>query len=202
VGRWSLTNIERIAVSPWGTNHELEIAPLLPGHLFASTVLLTNRRGEWQSLMELFATLQRTVTVQFAELHVINDGDPHATANVQISYEISEGDLGQVVWRFVTPFQQVSDPDRYALPAHLSHEIGPKPITEDTQTIGIRVAGQDEDSWIEGATENAASSIKRLVIPKGRGKETVNNRETTLHAHPTDGDLEFEVTLKYSVKYA
>lgn len=197
-GKWQLANVEHAVASPWGVDHNLEATPLWPGNLYASTILLINKQGEWQSLRELFVSLERTVTIDFTKLKVINDGDEHASANVQVSYEISEGDQGHVIKRFLTGFQEVTDGQTYAL--SYSHSIGPKTITEDTRAIGIRTAGQDEDGFLE-ASENAASYIKKLVIPTGRGKEVVTDRETTVHARPTSGDLEFEVTLKYSIAY-
>jgi hypothetical protein len=197
-GLWRLTKTEHTLVSGWGKNHELEATPLLPGNVFASTILLVDKSGRWQSMSEYFSTLQRTVKVDLVELHIDNDGDTAANSRAGFRLEIHEGQA--VPATFEVPERDIGDGDDIDLTnENFSATMGPKTITEDNHDVAVFVWGYDEDG-IE-ANEHAESGLIPLSIPNGRLNETVTNADTWLQAYPTEGDIEFKARVRHSVNY-
>jgi hypothetical protein len=197
-GLWRLTKTGQTLVSGWGTNHELEATPVSPGNIYASTILLVDKAGNWQSWSEHFSTLERTVTLELVELHVVNDGDSLATSRAGFRLEVHEGQA--ITTTFIVAERQVDDGGDYDLTSeNYVAAMGPKQINEDNHDVAVSVWGYDEDG-IE-ANEHAASGLIPLVVPAGKGRETVTDAITWLHAVPREGDLEFKARVKHSVKY-
>lgn len=204
LGMWQLTDVERTVISSKGTNHKLEVAPLWPGHLYASTVRLSNKKGQWQSFHELFVTLRRTVDVTFSKLKIINDGDPHDVGEADFTFQVIEGKLG-VVKTMTRPEQDIDDNNPFdeitlAPASSFSHTIGPKSITEDNQSIGVRISGHEHDGFLE-ADEFAGNGLKLLQVPTGMGKETITTDTSVFAPSTSDADFTFSAIVKHSIKY-
>jgi hypothetical protein len=203
-GMWQLSDVERTAISSKDTNHELEVTPLWPGHLYASTIRLSNKKGHWQSFHELFVTLRRTVDVTFSKLKIINDGDPFAEGEASFTFQVIEGKLG-VVKTMTRPERDIRDENPFdeitlAPASSFSHTIGPKSITEDNRSIGVRISGHEYDGFLE-PDEFAGNGLKLLQVPTGMGKETITTDTSVSAPSTSDDDFTFSVIVKHSIKY-
>jgi hypothetical protein len=55
-------------------NHDRILSPLLPGNDFFYLMRVVDADGNWQVISDTSRTKQRTVTIDFEVLHIINDG--------------------------------------------------------------------------------------------------------------------------------
>ena len=55
--------------------HDVEVSPLLAGHLQMAVALIVDPQGNWQSLSRPFATKPRSVRIEIRDINITNCGD-------------------------------------------------------------------------------------------------------------------------------
>ena len=74
-----------------GTDHKVEINPLLPGHPYFFAAVVTDAFGNWEVVQETFTTKRRQLTVQFPAIHIYNDGDPNSYGEGEFWFRVFTG---------------------------------------------------------------------------------------------------------------
>jgi len=194
--------------------HDVDAAPLVPGTRYFAVTLLIGESGAWQSTSEPFITKQRTVTIQFTDFEVVNDGDEdpwgdgddaEVTLKVFKGKDQVGGDLkwgpGQISDVGGARTVNVNFPDVVVLPELLNGKDTP---------IGIGLSALERDyfMWVLASTDEAEyqetfhpglplhTKLLSSHFPWGRGNERVPPPAATnfdIWASPIGGDGELRI---------
>jgi hypothetical protein len=208
-------------------SHNLQLEPLLPGNDFWALGLVFDKAGRYDTFVHPFRTLIRKVTINFNELHVINDGAlGDTTAEFNIWVREGNETIAHYFFGAIDNFPISDRPD----PGHETEEhiplpqqgvspviIGPKRVTPDNHDIGILIRGlarhkiesnepcanyfpasQFPDDTPHVRTPNDA----RFGFPTGSA-ESVSNATFVVRARPeiTGNEFEFDVWSLVTVEY-
>jgi hypothetical protein len=145
-------------IRPLDLQHEVQVDPLLPGNPFQALVRVVDQGGNWQELVVSFHTHQRKVTINFKELHVINDSATGGGITAEFHIWVREGEttVSDCFFGDIDSFEINDRPD----PGHGSEEhillgqlaggnpprcapviLGPKQITPTNHDVGILTRG-------------------------------------------------------------
>lgn len=190
------------------TLHQLQATPLLPGKRYFATVYVSNAQGDWQFFTLDIHTKQRTVSIQFKELVILDDSDPNSLGNNgRFRFQIYA--VGDVPRRLLKQFDFQIDDFTDKAPANrisladlgFSHVVTPA-----NHDIGISLHGIEEDGWFE--TDDIAETTfglpVKLRLPFGQFKESVVDAKQTISAYERqdDDDLRFDVNVTFTVSYS
>ncbi|HEY0078682.1 MAG TPA: hypothetical protein VGB73_08550 [Pyrinomonadaceae bacterium] len=184
------------------TNHSVEILPLSPGNHYFFVAVVSDVFGNWDVLEVEFVTLRRKLTIEFATLHIYNDGDGSSVGEGEFWFGVYEGE--QIVKEFYLPTHDIDDwseSDR-PYPVGFAH-IG-VPTVVQTGQAGVRVDshGIEHDGLFEN--NEAAGFLPVFVpIPSGRYVETVTNEVFRMDCPiaTVDDDFHYGVDVRWSVEY-
>jgi hypothetical protein len=209
-------------------NHSRLVEPLLPGNAVFYLMRVSDDEGNWQTVIDLFVTKKRKVTIGFDVLHVINDG---AQGDTTAEFRIWVMEGGSVVRGYffgdVDNFE-ISDrpsPGKEAtefIPLALQcapFTLGPTTVTDATSEVGIltrglvfRATGSNEpsrnyfpigDGFPDSVPGGAMLVPVHAQFPFPTGvSETVHNVPFVVTTTP-QGSIEFkyDVTAHFTVEY-
>ena len=202
--------------------HDVDAAPLVPGTRYFAVTLLIGESGAWQSTSEPFITKQRTVTIQFTDFEVVNDGDEDPWG---------KGDDAEVTLRVFKGQDQVGGDLKWG-PGGISDVggartvfvnfpdvvVGPEALNGKDTPIGIGLYALERDyfMWALASTDEAEYQetfpkglplhTKLLRFPFGRGIERVPppGANFDIWASPIggDGELRIKANVRFGVEYA
>jgi hypothetical protein len=217
-GLIDLTSPVHTRHSPFGTMHEVEAEPLVPGTHYHVVVRLSDTQGNWQVIREEFDTLKRKVTVHDDSDFDLFGADDNGEA--KFWFKVFEGNamVKEFSWGEVEISDKSYNPAKKEiwLPNTFSHTIGPKPFDGNDPGIGVGLEGKEYDkvqflfTWFTTTDHSEywkpglpGDKIQELVFPTGRGKENVSNAVQSVAASPINGDgsLHFTAQATYSVSY-
>jgi hypothetical protein len=195
---------------------------LLPGNNYFFLMRLVDDDGNWQIVSDQFRTKQRTVTIDFEVLHIINDGAQGDTT-AEFRIWVMEGNLSVKDYFFGDvdnfPITDRPDPDKrdmefIPLGDQVSHAasfcapfiLGPKDITENTNEIGILTRGlifrafpntnEHASNFVLGDDfPNPTASVPpeaRFRFRTGLGENMQQHVPLVVRARPQTDDVEFE----------
>lgn len=205
------------------THHDLQVEPLLPGNDLFYLMRVFDEDGNWQIVSDPFRTKQRKVTIDFKELHIINDGVPgNTTAEFRIW--VMEGDIAVKDYFFgdVENFEISDSPDKgdedqeFIQLASIcpTFILGPKDITEEIHNVGILTRGLIErnvgdNEWAAnfyfGNFPNPKSNVPHFAkfrFPVGGGENVQNVPLVLRTLSQVEGvEFEYDVTVLFTVEY-
>ena len=184
-------------------DHRHEITPLIPGHHYFFVVLVVDTLGNWDFVVEEFDTKLRTVSIEFTELVIYDDGDDLNTGEGEFWMDIYEAK--KLLVSYHQPTMTIDDWSLTGRPYAISYGpsvIGPKAVTDGQEWIGIFSHAVEHDGWFE-VDDKAATILgpRNLPIPTGRLKEVVTNGAFVVDCPPTSGSLHYSVKTEYSINY-
>lgn len=192
------------------TDHRSEFTPLLAGHHFFFAAIVVDAFGNWDQRVMQLDTLKRTVTIDFPEVIVNNDGDESSVGEAEFWFKIIEGGTPAIV-EFNRPTQDVDDWSETGRPYALAfpdgkpfhHVIGPKPAVKGQDWISVLIHGTEYDDWPEEDEKAGGPFAQRLTIPSGRFVEAVSNQVFWVRCG-TGGinDFNFSAKVVFSVSYS
>jgi hypothetical protein len=204
--------------------HTLQLQPLFAGNDFFALGLVVDKDGRWETFTVPFTTKQRKVTLDFSELHILNDGAlGDTTAEFNIWVRQGDKTIKHFFFGDIDNFRISDSPDpgheteeHIPLAAHCAQvQIGPEVITSDNHDIGILIRGLCRHT--AGSNEPCANYLPpsdfpdnrstppgaKFFFPTGTGESPPGFRTLVNHAMPqVDGDeFEFNVTTNVTVEY-
>ncbi len=93
-------------------------------------------------------------------------------------------------------------------PYGLAHVVSPKPLTPQTEHLGIALRGVEEDTGVFFDTDDIAETLfgtaSKLELPTGRYKENFTGKIQKIYALPRSGadDFTFHVHVEYAAFYS
>jgi hypothetical protein len=203
------------------TVHSIEVEPLIPGTQYHYVVTILDvgsaaSTGRWEQQSGSFTTKQRTTFINFKQLVVTDDSDPNSSAGPgRFAFQIRETGRNQssrVERDFQFTIKSFTDKAPKNIidlsPYGLAHIVSPKPLTPETEHLGISLRGVEEDASAffdpDDIAETPYGTAVRLELPTGRFKESFAGRQQTVHAQPrTSADLlRFHVHIEYAAFYS
>jgi len=184
-----------------GVDHKVDFTPLLAGHRYFFTAMVSDWFGNWQVVQnEELYTLNRKLTVEFIKLHIYNDGDPFGHGKAKFYFQVMEEN--EIVQSFHLPYIDIDDWGETDRPYSIYFKYSGVPKPVESPFVFVRAMGTEEDGWLE-ADETAGLAFKQLATPAGRNVETVNNSLYLLDCPPNsvDDDFHFGVEVRWSVEY-
>jgi hypothetical protein len=193
---------------PFGVNHNLLVESfersIMPGNEFHALVLAMDAFGNWDVHTETFTTRLRTVTIDFDEIHIVNDGVPgDGVGHFSISVSVFPGPLPEVICAF-GPMDISDRPDpgeefkehipladrcpRFVLP--------PTQVTNPNFHVALETRGRVETTF--GQDDIARNFREEIPFPEGI-REEVQDRPFQTTAFPEDSDDEFTYAVKTRV---
>jgi len=203
--------------------HDVEAAPLVSGTRYFAVTLLIGESGKWQSTSEPFFTKRRTVTIQFKDFEVVNDGDEdpwgdgddaEVTLKVWKGMDEVGGDLkwgpGNISDVGGARFVKLNFPDVV---------VGPEFLNGIDPPIGIGLDALERDyfMWVLASTDEAEYQqtyhqglplhTKHLGFPWGSDNERVDPPQVMTNfdvwASPIggDGELRIKANVRFAVEY-
>jgi hypothetical protein len=224
-GLFDIASPVHTRTSLFGTLHEVEAVPLVPGTHYHVVVRLSDTQGNWSVIRDEFDTLQRRVTVAFEKVTVHDDSDfdllgRDDEGEAKFWFKVFEGNtmVREFSWGEVTISDKSYKPamKEIWLPNTFSHTIVPKPFDGNDPGVGVGLEGKEYDAfqflftwftttddseyWESGRPHDKS---RKLVFPTGKGKENVSNAGLSVTAGPIkgDGSLHFTAQGTYSVSY-
>ncbi len=198
-----------ILPSLFTTDHRSEFTPLFAGNHYFFTVIVVDVFGNWDQKVMQLDTLRRTVTIDFPEVIVNNDGDALSHGKAEFWFKILED--GRDVVEFNRPTADVDDWGKKGRPYSLAfpdgtpfhHVIGPKPAIKGHNSISVYIHGTEYHEWPEEDEKAVMPFRHSLNIPFGRFTETVN-KEVFWVSCGTGGinDFDFDAKVVFSVSYS
>ena len=210
--------------------HHLELSPLHPGNGFVAYCLVFDATGAWDTLSIPFMTLQRTVKIDFDQLHIVNDGADGET-DATFDIWVREGTMTAQSFSFgsldhfpITDRPNPGEEDREWIslfPYCTTVVLGPKSIDDTNNDVGLLVRGLAKHAW-PGTNEPVANYFdfrnfpdaqmgdptslndkSRIPIPTGSASEHVANQPFSTRASPVvDGnEFEFDLMCYVSITY-
>jgi hypothetical protein len=194
--------------------HSLDLVPLISGHHYFFTLMVTDRGGNWQVLHREFTTLKRQLTVQFPRIFIYNDSDPNSEGEAQFWFRISHdrgGWPGALIQEFHLPQTSIDDkwPDKEKPPPvpPSEHPLGfahlgtPETVTPGEERVWVGSWAGDDDA---PEPDEGAGNLPGMTLhlPVGRS-ETVTNRTVVMDCPPStmDSNFHYGVEIIYSVAY-
>jgi hypothetical protein len=196
-------------VQPFGEYHEFLVESversIMPGNDFHFLLLAMDAFGNWDIQTGPFTTLRRAMTIDFDEIHIVNDGVPgDGVGHFSIS-------LGGAVFEGICSFGPIDISDRpdpgeghkehIPLPARCPKFVLPSTqVTHPHWDIELHTRGRVERTF--GEDDIARNSGAKIPIPEGID-EVVINRPFATRATPEDPDDEFtyDVKTRVTIKY-
>ncbi|WP_439358833.1 hypothetical protein [Bradyrhizobium sp. DASA03007] len=217
-GFQTMANAEQTLESEGLTVHEFEVAPLVPTSSFNYLVTILDvgtptSTGTWQQVSGTFTTKQRVATIILSKLVITDDSDPNSVAGPgRFAFQIRESGKPQPTvvkdWQFtISSFTDKAPNNQIDLsPYGLATVLGPKPLTADTDGIGIALRCVEEDAsafWdTDDIAETPYGTAVWLDIPTGRFKENVSTTQKIQALPRTSADLlKFHVHVDYTIAY-
>lgn len=208
---------------PANTHHDQQVDPLLPGNDLFYLARVVDDEGNWQIINDEFRTKQRKVTIDFTELHIINDGAAGDTTG-EFHIWVMEGDntvrdyfFGDVDNFDISDSPDPGDEEQEWIPLKPprcpTFVLGPKDTTQTTYDIGILTRGlvfrslgsNDYAMNFFGDPDNLKKNVLRQAkfqFPTGGG-ENVQNVPFVVRATPqvTGAEIEYDVRALFTVEY-
>lgn len=211
-----------IALDLPGNTHDRLAEPLFPGNDYFFLMRLIDEDGNWQVVSGKFRTKQRKVTINFQELHIINDGAPGDTT-AEFRIWVVEGGM-TVKEYFFGDVENFDISDRPS-PGEEHHEhiplkrmlepflLGPNDVTETTNDVAILTRGLchhnvGSDDWtmnFYGDPDNPRKfAYQHDTFPFPTGiNEKISNFPFIVRTwyHLADVEFEYSVTSHFTVEY-
>lgn len=193
---------------PPKTIHDFSIAPLDPGQLHFCVVRVQDTSGMWEERQFVFMTKRRNVKLQWSHLHIKDDGVSLDSGSGFFRVELyqSGAQLGDTWFRRLTTFNTGDSLDLMAEGSIT--ETGLQSIDNTNRAIRMGLWGKSYRSWLV-ADEIATSALgaTSIVIPTGKGHETVVNRLDRRFADTHDGSgitpgFAFDVHVLVNISYS
>lgn len=188
-----------------GTNHVVELRPLVPGNHYFFTAVVADAGGEWDMLNDEFDTLRRQLTVEFPTVHILNDGDPFSDGEGEFWFRVFSGTVTQptVIQEFHLPTQDIDDwgeTDR-PYPVGFAHVGVPEVVEPGRETVLVGSWAIEHDGVLE--PDEGAGGQAILPMPAGRFAEAVTGATFRMDCPvtTTDDDFHYAVDVKWSVAY-
>jgi hypothetical protein len=193
------------AESSGTTGHKLECTPLVPGEKYSYVIMAVDEDGFWDCWSDALNCKWRRVDVTFKSIHVVNDGDSETVGEAKFWATVFES--GSVVQETaVRTFElghdeyEINNGQDINLPSTWKVSIGPKKIETKVDAVVSVQTNAHEYDGIKGE-DKAASGMRRLDFPVGRNREETEDT-LTLRANPTEGYLEYRLTVDWKVSYS
>ncbi len=190
---------------PTGIDHKVEINPLLPGHPYFFTAVVTDAFGNWEVVQETFTTKRRQLTVQFPTIHIYNDGDPHSVGEGEFWFRVYTGarNMPHVIQDFHLGTQDIDDWNETDRPyaVGFAHIGTPQVIDEADARVGVSSWATEHDGILE--SDEGAQGDSDLFLPVGQGQEAVSNKTFLMDCpvSTVDDDFHYGVDVTWSVAY-
>ena len=194
---------------PFGFNHNFLVEShersLLPGNDYHVLVRAFDAFGNWDTHTEPFTARLCTVTIDFDEIHIVNDGVPgDGTGHFQISVQVLPTSLPVAVCSFgpvdISDSPDPGEGEKEHIPLVASgcppFVLPPTKITDPSFAVRVFTRGHVETTF--GEADTARNLGQDFPFPEGI-KEKVNHRLFATRATPEDPDDEFTFDVKTRV---
>jgi hypothetical protein len=193
----NLNNVVYCGVTHSAKQAAAQVRNLLPGHDYWVVIVAVTPTGAWDEVVSPIRLRQRNLEVTATHIHVINDGDPGGSSEIDFSYEFVEGNphLPGVPESTILSgaIPEGNYTDGQDIPLQKSYASGP--VASERTFLKVTAGGTDHDGWFE-PDENALGT-DQIDYPSGPTSEEFSRSEDLI-AYPLNGDMTF--ALHYDVK--